>query len=82
MPNKSKKQSVITQVYALPSNEAARKKFLDGVNSLAESCKAEWVAGSNYDEMSYLEEIEKELASHIGDSGVEELRQKFERQSR
>lgn len=32
--------------------------------------------------MSYLEIIEKELAAHIGESGVEDLRQKFERKDK
>lgn len=78
----SKKRLHITQVYALPADEAARTKFLDGVKSLASECKAEWVAGSRHDEMSYLEIIEKELATHIGESGVEGLRQKFERKDK
>ncbi len=73
---------ITTQVYELPADEAARKKFLDGVKALAGACGATWVSGSVHDEMAYADLLTEELAEHISGMGVEDIRQKFERQSR
>ncbi len=74
--------NITTQVFALPADQAARKKFLDGVKALADACGATWVSGSVHDEMGYADLLTEELSEHIGDMGVEDIRQKFERQSR
>lgn len=76
------KKRVTTQVFALPENDADRAKFLDGVKALSEECKATWLAGSANNEMDYVEQLEKELADHIGDQGVEGIRQDFEKGAR
>ncbi len=69
----------ITQVYQLPSDDAARTKFLSGIKALAEECQATWVSGSVHNEILYVETLEAELAEHVGEQGVENIRQDFER---
>jgi len=72
-------KKVTTQVYELPQDETARKKFLDGVKALADEHSATWVSGSVHNEMDYADLLADKLTEHVGDVAVEDIRQKFER---
>lgn len=71
-----------TRVFQLPSDEALCKKFFDGLRALEKDCKAIEVGGSVHDEITYADLLEKELEEHIGDQGVENFRQDYERAAR
>ncbi|RMN21136.1 hypothetical protein ALQ64_02814 [Pseudomonas cannabina] len=73
------KSYISTQVYQLPDDEAARTRFLNGVKALAEESKATWVAGSVHNEIDYADLLGTELANHVGEMAVEEIRLNFER---
>lgn len=77
---KKSKASFITEVYQLPRDDEARKKFTNGIKALADECQATWVAGSVSNEMDYVEMLENELSERYGQAFVEDLRQKFESQ--
>ncbi|MDO7927766.1 hypothetical protein Q6A51_13300 [Pseudomonas sp. KFB-139] len=73
---------ITTQVFMLPDDEVARKKFLAEVNALASEYGAVWVSGSVYDEMAYADLLAEELSDHITDMAIEDIRHNFERKSR
>ncbi|WGK63545.1 hypothetical protein QAO71_17400 (plasmid) [Halopseudomonas sp. SMJS2] len=68
-----------TKVFALPADAENRMAFLNGVKALAEKHGVDEIGGSLFDELSYVEMIEKELAEHISSDGVEDLRQEYEK---
>jgi hypothetical protein len=72
-------KAITTQVYELPSDEVARKSFLDGITALAEQFNAKWVAGSVHNEIDYADLLAQELTEHVGELAVENIRQEFER---
>lgn len=78
----TKTNKITTQVYGLPLDDVARRKFLDGVKALADECNAIWVSGSVHDEMEYADLLAEKLTEHVGDMAVEGIRQDFERLSR
>lgn len=71
-----------TKVFALPDDVEKRMAFLNGVKALAEEYGVEETAGSLFDELTYVEKIEQELAEHISLDGVEDLRQEYEKSQR
>lgn len=73
---------LITHVYELPADEAARKRFLDGVERLQAECSVKRPSSSANDEISYADLLSTELEEHIGDFAVERIRQDFERAAR
>lgn len=76
----AKRNLITTQVYQLPEDDDARTRFTAGVIALAKECNATWVAGSVHNEMDYADLLGSELATHVGELGVEEIRLTFERQ--
>lgn len=71
-----------TKVFAPPADVEKRMAFLNGVKALAEQYGVEETGGSLFDELSYVEKIEQELAEHISSDGVEDLRQEYEKAAR
>jgi len=47
---------------------------------LAAETGAQWLAGSNQNEMDYLDALEKKLAGELGDVFVEDCRVAYERE--
>lgn len=72
------KTNVTTQVYKLPDDQAQRIRFLEGIRVLAAETGAQWLAGSNQNEMDYLDALEKKLAGELGDFFVEDFRVAYE----
>ncbi|WP_219096251.1 hypothetical protein [Pseudomonas sp. UMAB-40] len=73
---------ITTRVYQLPADDVARDKFVTGLKALEEECGVTFISGSMNDEMGYADLLATELAEHIGEMGVEDMRQKFERAAR
>lgn len=73
-----KTTKITTQVFELPADEAARSQFLKGIKALTDECNATWISGSVHNEIAYIETLEKELADHVGELGVEDIRREFE----
>jgi recombinational DNA repair ATPase RecF len=73
---------ICTRVFELPESQDARAKFIDTLNTLIAECGVTMAGGSVHNEMAYADRLEKELAEEIGEGGVEEIRQEFERDSR
>lgn len=72
----------ITRVYALPKNQEARSQFLEALNAVEKKFGIEMQSGSGHDEIDYADLLAKELEQYIGDRGVENIRQNFERANR
>lgn len=72
-----------TYVFLIPkANGAQPNPFLNEMRDLMKRYKVEAVNQSASDEMTYADELAKELAEHIGEMGVEDFRQEFERKER
>jgi len=71
-----------TQVFALPTDEAARARFIEGIRTLAVECNAELLGASTFNEMEYADFLEQKMSERCGDYAVEEFRQQFERGER
>lgn len=71
-----------TRVFQLPEDETKRTRFFDGLEALMVECDTSVIAGSVHHEMDYADKLEEELKESLGDMGVENLRQQFERSTR
>ncbi|HCF2448983.1 TPA: hypothetical protein NIA45_006682 [Pseudomonas aeruginosa] len=71
-----------TYVFQIPKVKGEPNPFLTEMRDLMEKHKVEAINQSASDEMTYADELARELAEHIGDMGVEDFRQKFERKER
>ena len=71
-----------TYVFHVPRDKNAPSPFFDELHALLKKHSAELVSHSASDEMAYADELATALAEHIGEMGVEELRQEFERSER
>ena len=80
MPQPAMKRSppkFITKVFQMPDELDKRQAFNAGLETLMEANGVECTAGSLTDEISKLEE----MAQHVDDSIVDEIEQRFERES-
>ncbi|MHC5194738.1 hypothetical protein ACYSUW_13385 [Pseudomonas frederiksbergensis] len=73
---------VATRIFQLPEDEAKRARFLEGLDALMVECDTSVIASSMHHEMDYADKLEEELKESLGDIGVENLRQEFERSTR
>ncbi|MGE8063746.1 hypothetical protein [Pseudomonas sp. NPDC089569] len=73
---------VATRVFQLPRDEVKRTRFFEGLAALMVECDTSVIASSVHHEMDYADKLEAELKHSIGDMGVEDLRQQFERSAR
>lgn len=73
---------IATRVFQLPDDEVMRTRFLDGLTALMVECDTSVIASSMHHEMDYADKLEEELKESLGDMGVENLRQQFERSTR
>ncbi|WP_213664405.1 hypothetical protein [Stutzerimonas stutzeri] len=71
-----------TYVFQVPKAKGAPSPFFDELLDLMKKHKVEAVSQSTSDELSYVDELSAELAQHIGEIGVEDFRQEFERKER
>lgn len=71
-----------TYVFQVPKAKGTPSPFFDELRDLMKKHKVEAVNQSTSDEMTYADELSAELAEHIGEMGVEDFRQKFEREER
>lgn len=75
-------QHFITQVYELPEDQDARRKFLDGVDALMKENGVDLTGSSQFDELSYVDQLESEFAEATSEYAKEEFRTTFEREAR
>jgi hypothetical protein len=75
-------QHFITQVYELPEGQDARRKFLDGVDALMKEHGVDLAGSSQFDEISYVDQLESEFAEATSEYAKEEFRTTFEREAR
>lgn len=75
-------QHFITHVYELPEDQDARRKFLNEVDALMKQHGVELTGSSQYDELTYIDQLEVEFAEATSDYVKEEFRTTFERESR
>lgn len=73
---------VATRVFQLSEDEANRARFINGLEALMNECDTSVIASSMHHEMDYADKLEEELKESLGDMGVENLRQEFERSTR
>lgn len=71
-----------TYVFQVPKAKGAPSPFFDELRDLLKKHKVEAVSQSTTDEITYVEQLSAALAEHIGEMGVEDFRQKFERKER
>jgi ribonuclease HIII len=72
----------ITRVYVLPKDQEARSQFLEALRAVEKQFGVEMQSGSAHDEIDYADLLAKELEQYVGDRGVENIRQNFERANR
>lgn len=72
----------ITHVYELPEDQDARRKFLNEVDALMKQHGVELAGSSQYDELTYIDQLEVEFATATSDYEKEEFRTSFEREAR
>jgi len=75
-------QHFITHVYELPEDQDARRKFLNEVDALMKQHGVELAGSSQYDELTYIDQLEVEFAEATSDYEKEEFRTTFEREAR
>lgn len=75
-------QHFITHVYELPEDQDARRKFLNEVDALMKQHGVELAGSSQYDELTYIDQLEVEFATAMSDYEKEEFRTTFEREAR
>jgi len=75
-------ESVLHLCFQVPKAKGSPSPFFDELRDLMKKHKVEAVSQSTSDEMTYVDELSAELAEHIGEMGVEDFRQKFEREER
>lgn len=75
-------QHFITHVYELPEDQDARRKFLNEVDALMKQHGVELAGSSQYDELTYIDQLEVEFATATSDYEKEEFRTTFEREAR
>lgn len=75
----TEKKKLATQVWAFPADPEACKRFNEGVHALAEECGVELVAGSTFNELTWIDTLEALHAEETHRDEVNDARVAFER---